>query len=581
MTHRTDTIRETIAVRLAEHVPLSAQELAALLQTPPSPEMGDYGLPCFSLAKTLRKAPNLIAQELGEQLGDVEGLREARAEGPYLNFFLDRPWATERLLRSIHELGAEYGSDDVGGGRRVVIEYSSPNIAKHMSVYHLRPTIIGSSLRRIYHRLGYETVGINFIGDWGTGFGKLVAAFERYQPGDAEALTVTELQDMYVRFCAEEESDPELQQAARDAFRRLEEGEPEAVRLWEAFKAVSLAEFEGAYVLLDVEFDVLTSESRYADQLGPRVDRMVADGLAVESEGAMIIPLGDDMPPCLVRKSDGASLYATRDICAAEDRWDEYEFAEHLYVVGSEQQLYFRQLKAALKALGHEWTDRIEHIHFGMMKFADESGDAVKGSTRKGITITLDEVLEEAVRKARQKIDENADRIDASADRDELAEQIGIGAAIFCQLSVRRVRDVLFDWDKILEFEGDTGPYVQYAHARLCSILRKAEEDVTPDADCARLDMPEEWTLVRHLERFPAAIRRAAAEHEPSILATYLLDLCADFSSYYSAGMKEPDRRVLCADAATRAARLLLVDAARHVIRSGLELLGIAAPERM
>jgi arginyl-tRNA synthetase len=578
-----EDLSRCVAEALAECLPLSADEVAGLIEVPPDPQMGDYALPCFTLAKQLRKAPNAIAAELQQAVALPEGVREARAVGPYLNFFVDRPWMTEAVLSCVRAEGDRYGSSEVGHGETVVIEYSSPNIAKHLSVYHLRSAIIGNSLSRIYGLLGYSPFGINFLGDWGTGFGKLVAAFEQYECGAAEDLSVADLQELYVRFSRDAEENADLQQAARDAFRRLEEGDPAAVGPWEAFKAVSLREYERVYSMLGISFDRYSSESSYADRLQPRLQRMREDGKAMESEGALVIPLDDaNMPPCMVQKSDGASLYATRDICAAEDRWDEFHFARMLYVVGGEQTLYFNQLKAALSKLGHDWADRIEHINFGMMRFLDpETGKATTGSTRRGVTILLDEVLDEAVAKAREKIDQNADRFEPDTDRDELAAQVGIGAVVFGDLSVRRMRDVVFDWDKMLDFEGDTGPYVQYAHARLCSIMRKAGEERPDRVDCARLDMPEEWVLVRHLSRFPDAVRRAGAENEPSVIAGYLLELCADFSSYYSAGMRDAALRVLCDDEATRAARLALVEAARQVIRTGLGLLGIAAPERM
>jgi arginyl-tRNA synthetase len=579
----TRALSETIAAALTEHVPLPADEIAGLLELPPDPGMGDYALPCFTLAKSLRKAPNAIAADLQERVVVPEGISEARAVGPYLNFFVDRPWLTEATLEAVAANGADYGSSPIGNGETVVIEYSSPNIAKHLSVYHLRSAIIGNSLCRIYQLLGYRALGINFLGDWGTGFGKLVAAFERYGCADAAELSVADLQEMYVRFSREAEQDPGLQQAARDAFRRLEDGDPTAVEPWQAFKAVSLREYERVYRMLGIVFDRYSSESSYADRLQPRVQRMRDEGKAVESEGALVIPLDDeDMPPCLVQKSDGASLYATRDICAAEDRWEEFHFARMLYVVGGEQTLYFNQLRAALRKLGHDWADRIEHVNFGMMRFLDpETGKATTGSTRRGVTVLLDEVLEEAIAKAREKIDQNADRFEPDTDRDALAAQVGIGAVIFGDLSVRRMRDVIFDWDKLLDFEGDTGPYIQYAHARLCSILRKADGERPESVDYSLLNTPEEWTLVRHLARFPEAVRRAGAENEPSVIASYLLELCADFSSYYSAGMRDAALRVLCDDDGVRAARLGLVEAARRVIRMGLGLLGIAAPERM
>jgi arginyl-tRNA synthetase len=576
-------IEDQLAAAVAESVPLSVDEVRALITTPPTADMGDYALPCFPLAKHLRKAPNAIAVELQRTVSLPAGIREARAAGPYLNFFADRPRLIEQILTRVRRDGERCGSDDVGGGRTVVIEYSSPNIAKHLGVHHLPGTIIGRTLCRVFERLGYKVVAINFLGDWGTGFGKLIAAVERYGVDDVAALTVDDMQALYVRYNREAEERPELTDAARAASLRLEQGEERAVRCWETFRAVSLAEFERAYERLGVSFDRYTPESDYRGRMDETLRVMQKGGIAVESEGALIVRFdSEDMPPLLVRTGDGRSLYGTRDITAAIDRWETYRFDRSVYVVGNEQTLYLNQLKAALRQMGHDWAERLVHVNFGLIKFRDaETGEARKGSTRRGELLLMQEVLDEAVERARAKIEENADRFDEGADLAELAEQVGIGAVLFRQMSVGRTRDVVFDWDRMLDFEGDSGPYVQYAHARLCSILRKAGGEPTPDADFSLLDMPEEWTLVRHLERFPEAVRRAAEEYEPSVIARYLLELCGDFSSYYSAGMREPERRVLCDDPRVRAARLLLVDAARYVIRSGLGLLGVAAPERM
>lgn len=581
------SIEELIARRLAEQVPLDESELARLLETPPSPEMGDYGFPCFALSKRLRRGPDAIAAELQGKVRLPDGVREARAAGPYLNFFVDRPILTARVLGLISHLGPQYGADDPGSGKAVVIDYGSPNIAKHLGVHHLPSAVIGRALYRIHEKLGYRCVGVNFLGDWGTSFGRLIAAVERYSIAEPERLTVSDLQELYVRYSGEAEESPELQQAARDAFRRLEEGDAGVARIWGAFKHVSLEEFDRIYGMLGVAFDRVTPESFYNDRIEPTIERLRAEGVAQESRGALIVPLEEEgLPPCMLRKSDGASLYLARDIAAAEDRWEEHHFEKALYVVGNEQLLHFRQLKAVLKRMGHEWADRVVHVNFGLIKFRDaETGQARVGSTRRGEMLLLEDVLSEAVSRARAKIQENLDRFEEGADLEALAAQVGVGALVFGELSTRRTRDVVFDWDRMLDFEGDSGPYVQYAHARLCSILRKAGlpdgRPVAADVDFARLDTPEEWALVRHLERFPRAVRRAADEYEPSVIAAFLLELCADFSSYYSAGMREPERRVLCQDAPTRAARLLLVDCARHVIGSGLRLLGVAAPARM
>lgn len=581
--HEPTSMEKLIADQLAAHLPLGASEVAELIQTPPEPDMGDYGLPCFTLTKYLHKAPNEIAEELAASVDLPEGILKAQTFGPYLNFFADRALMTERVLTQIQGAQAAYGQHDLGAGKTVVVEYGSPNIAKHLGIHHLPSAAIGRSLCQIFKKLGYNCVSVNFLGDWGTSFGRLIAAVERYADTDAKNLTISDLQDLYVRYTGESKLRPEMAQSARDAFARLESGEERATRLWSAFKSVSLEEFDRVYGMLGISFDRVTPESFYRDRIEDMLTRLREQGVAVESAGALIVLLDDfSLPPCMVQKSDGASLYATRDIPAAEHRWNEYEFDRSLYVVGNEQALYFKQLRAVLKKMGHEWADRIAHVNFGLIKFRDpETGQARIGSTRRGEMLLLEDVLSEAVSRARGKIEENLDRFEDGLNLDELAAQVGIGAVVFRQLATRRMRDVVFDWDRMLDFEGDTGPYVQYAHARLCSILRKAPQAVQPDVDFSRLGTAEEWVLVRHLQGFPAAVRRAAQEYEPSIIASYLLELCADFSTYYSAGMRESDRRVLCDDAVTRAARLLLVDATRHVIRNGLDLLGIAAPERM
>ena len=583
MMSQASSIREKIIEGLAKVAPLEPEDIDELLEVPPDPEMGDYALPCFTLASEMRKSPVDIAAELAEGFEVPENVSEVRGAGPYLNFSVDRGAMARQVLDSIRESRGAYGGSDIGNGKTVVIDYSSPNIAKHLGVHHLRSAIIGRALYRIFGALGYDCVGINHLGDWGTSFGKLIVACERYPELDPDTATVSDLQEAYVRFSREARDNPDLGDEAREAFRRLEEGDPEARRLWKRFKKVSLAEFERIYDMLGIEFDHYTPESFYLDRTQELLERLQQHGIAEESEGALVVDLEEhDLPPMMLRKQDETTLYATRDLCAAEYRREEYDFEWCFYVVGGEQKLHFDQLKTVLELMGHDWADHIEHVDFGLLKFIDEeTGQARKGSTRSGQMILLEDVLENGIQKAREKIRDNVDKLEAGADLDELAAQVGIGAVVFSDLCVNRSRDVIFDWDRMLDFEGDTGPYVQYAHARLCSILRKAGEDVDPGADCDRLELPEEWELIRKLEAYPGRVKAAARRRQPSVIANYLLELCSEFSSYYSAGMREPDRRVLCPDAQTRAARLLLVDAVRHVIHDGLQLLGVAAPERM
>jgi len=471
----------------------------------------------------------------------------------------------------------------------VVIDYSSPNIAKHLGVHHLRSAIIGRALYRIFEALGYRCIGINHLGDWGTSFGKLIAAFERYGDVDPKTATVSDLQRLYVRFSQEAEHNPALEEEARLAFRRLEQGEPRARELWQRFKAVSVAEFERVYNMLGITFDSYCPESFYLDMTEGLLKELEQAGLTRLSDDALIVPLEQfGLPPCMLRKADETTLYATRDLCAAIYRWGRYKFDLALYVVGAEQKLHFQQIKKVLELMGCGWAERIEHVDFGLLKFRDlETGRARKGSTRRGEMVLLEDVLCQGIQRARQKIQENLQKLDEATDVEELAAQVGIGAVVFSDLSVRRTKDVVFDWDRMLDFEGDTGPYVQYAHARLCSILRKAGRQPGESgrgegaADYGLLRLPEEWALVRLLEQYPSRVVAAADAREPSIIATYLLELCSRFSAYYSAGMREPERRVLCADAGVREARLSLVEAVRHAVSNALGLLGVAAPQRM
>jgi arginyl-tRNA synthetase len=559
-----------ITAALASAAELPADEIR--LEQPRSAEHGDFAFPCFPLAKALRKAPPAIAAELLPKVSaELEGI-SVTATGPYLNFKVDRATLAEALLGRIEAEGAEYGRSQEGAGKTVVIDLSSPNIAKPLSVGHLRSTVIGAAIQRIFDALGYETVGINHIGDWGIQFGKLVAAIDRWgDTVDLEHDPIRSLLALYVRYHDEEESDPELAEAGREAFRELESGKPGKVReTWKQLTALSLREFDKIYTRLGVTFDVVRGEAFYEPYLESTVERIVEAGVTEVSDGALIVSLEDEerkMPPCLLRKTDGTTLYATRDLAAAFHRWEEHAFHRCLYVVGGDQQLHFHQLKAVLRRMGLDWEERMEHIWFGMMRLPEG-----KMSTRKGQVVFLDDVLDRAVDEAARVIAEKNPEL---ADARDVAEQVGIGAVIFNDLKRERIKDVKFEWDEVLSFEGETGPYVQYTHARMASILRKvaAAGEGAAEPDWASLE--DSAALVLSLGRFPDVLRSAADHAEPSEITQYLLGLCRELNSWYAT------HRVLGEEPSLTAARLALVRASKSVIGNGLRLLGVSAPAEM
>jgi len=569
---------DTIRAALVELTALPADEVR--LETPRDAELGDLAFPCFALAKTLRKAPPAIAAELAEKLAPALERVEVRATGPYLNFRLDRAALAAEVLGAVEARAERYGSSDEGAGRRIVIDFSSPNIGKPIHVGNLRSTIIGAALGRIFDALGYETVGINHIGDWGSQFGKLVAALDRWgESVDLEHDATRALLELYVRFHKEVEGDPSLDEEAKAAFRELESGEEGHVReTWRRISAASLRDLDALYDRLGVRFDLTRGEAYFEPFLQETIERIRRTGITEESDGALIVDLSsesDDMPPCLLRKSDGTTLYATRDFAAVFHRWEEYAFDRCLYVVGSSQKLHFRQLRAVLARMGVEWVDRVEHVDFGMLSLPEG-----KMATREGKVVLVDEVLDRAVEEARRIIEANeAEKRERGKplleDPDAIAEEVGIGAVIFNDLKRERVKDVKFVWEEVLSFEGETGPYVQYTHARLASILRKADAAGAPrdGADLALLD--DAGGILLALGRFPAVLRSAADQAEPSEIAQYLLGLCREVSSWYTG------HRVLGQEAPLTAARLSLVSGAKTVIGNGLRLLGLAAPEEM
>jgi len=544
-------------------------ELRQAIEIPPSIQLGDYAFPCFPLAKVLRKAPQAIATDLAGAFHPTRLVREARATGPYVNFFVDHVAYNRMGLAAILEQGMAYGATTEGAGKTVVIDYSSPNIAKPFGVGHLRSTVIGNALYQIYAHLGYQVVRVNHLGDWGTQFGKLIVAFKRWgNEADLATHAIQTLYELYVRFHTEVESQPALEDEARDWFKRLEEGDPEARAIWQRFRDLSLQEFARIYERLGIGFDSLAGESFYEPRLEATIERIRQAGLTTVSDQALIVDLQSyNMPPCLLRKKDEATLYATRDLAAAIYRHETYAFTKMLYVVGADQRLHFQQVFKVLELMGFAWAQDCVHVDFGLIKF-----NATKMGTRRGNIIFLEDVLERAVELAAQIVDEkNPDLPDKRA----VAEAVGLGAVIFADLSTRRVKDVNFEWEKVLTFEGETGPYVQYTHARACSILRKANRAVALDADCSPLTQDEEFDLVRLLGNYPTVLQRAAESYEPFFVTDYLLTLSERFNKYYH------NYRILTDDPQVREARLLLVKAAQIVLQSGLQRLGIKAPEEM
>ncbi len=562
-----------IVSRLAAVTDLPEAEIADGLSTPPDPKMGDVAFACFVLSKRSGRKPNEIADDLAAQIPARGVIREGRAVGPYLNFFYRQTPFITWVLRAAHKEKERFGSSDAGRGRTVVIEYSSPNIAKHLAIHHVRTTMIGHALDRIHRALGYHVVGINFLGDWGTQFGILIAAYRRWGgPETLEGDPVANLNRLYVRFNEDTQSDPTLKEEGREWFRRLEQGDEEAVALWKKFREVSLAAFDRVYERLGVTFDVVSGESQYENEMPETIARLKEAGLAKEDAGALIVELkAYKMPPVMLRKSDGATTYHTRDLAAAQARWEQYRFARMIYVVGGDQKLHFRQVFKTLELMGCSWAGLCTHVDFGIIRMKGDAGSA-KMSTRGGRIVMLKDVLDEAVARVRKAIEEKNPDL---ADKDAVAEAVGVGAVIFNDLKRQRTKDVDFDWNNVLSFEGETGPYVQYAHVRLCSILRKYGRPVSDTADFALLTEPEEFDLAKALAGFNAVLRRAAESCEPCVVAQYLLDLCTRFSSYYHKHVVVGD------DPELTAARIALVDALRRTIANGLRLLGIGAPEEM
>jgi arginyl-tRNA synthetase len=563
--------QRAFAESIAAAAGLDPAEVATLLKTP-EPERGDFSLPCFPLAKRLRKSPAAVAAQLAAALPADPRFEAVEAVGPYLNARLAAAPFVAAQIGEIRERGPRFASTDAGRGQRVVVEYSSPNIAKPLGFHHLRSTMIGNALARIHRALGYEVVTLNFLGDWGKTFGLLGAAFEAFgDPARLEERGIAYLLELYLEANRRVAEDPAFDEEARAMFRRQEQGEARALELWRRFREISLAEFQRVYDRLGVAFDHVEGESRYRDDLDDVIEEVGRTAGTRLDQGALVVDMqyGPDEPPLMLRKSDGATLYATRDLAAARDRFARFDFARSLYVVGVEQRQHFQLLVRALSAMGCEWAPRVIHVSFGRVQGM---------STRRGNVVFLDEVLDEARDRARAKMLEAAE--ERELDVDAVSEAVGIGGVVFGDLKNLRNSDYSFDWEEILNPRGFTGVCVQYAHARCCSILRKAG-GAPAQADTSLLVAPEEIALVKELSRIPGAVEDAAADLEPSRLARAVYEAARGWNRYQQAGNADRDLRVLVEDGDLRAARLALVDAVRIALRRGLELLGVSAPDAM
>lgn len=559
--------KELIASELAKVIDsLDQDAILNLLEQPKSSDLGDIAFPAFSLAKVERKAPQAIAADIAEKI-DQSAFEKVVATGPYVNFFLDKSKISDQVIKSVIETGADYGQQDEGHGQNITIDLSSPNIAKPFSVGHLRSTVIGDALSNIFRKMGYNTIKINHLGDWGKQFGLLMVAYKKWGSKEAvEANPIDELLKLYVRINAEIENDPELDEEGRKWFKKLEDGDPEATELWQWFRDESLVEFNRIYKLLGVEFDSLNGEAFYNDKMDEAVQILEDKGLLKESKGASIVELDDvNLPPAMIKKSDGATLYITRDIATAMYRARTYNFVKNIYAVGQEQSNHFRQLKAVLKKMGFDWSDDMVHVDFGLV-----TKNRQKLSTRKGNIILLEPTLQEAISRAKAQIEEKNPELE---NKEEVAHAVGVGAVKFYDLKTDRRNGYDFDLEAMVSFEGETGPYVQYAYARIQSILRKA--NFTPSTDATySLSDPESWEIIKLLQDFSRVVKRAAENYDPSLIAKYAINLAQAFNKYYA------HTRILD-ESPERESRLALSYSTAVVLKEALRLLGVDAPEKM
>lgn len=566
-------IKEEIAKAIATSVNLDEKELVNYIEIPPNSDLGDFAFPCFKLAKELKKAPPMIATEIKEKITiDVNLIEKIEIQGGYLNFYINKQTLAKEVLTEVDNKKERYGSVNIGKEQNVVIDYSSPNIAKPFHIGHLRSTVIGGALYKIYKFLGYNSVGINYLGDWGIQFGKVMTGLELWKDEyDLTTNTIDAILKIYVRFSKEEKEKPEMTDLARKAFKKLEDGDVEALKTWKWLRELSLANYEKTYKLLNAKFDSYNGEAYYNDKMDKVVDELEQKGLLKDSQGARIVDLEEfGMPPCIIITSAGTTIYATRDLTSLEDRINKYNFAKALYVVGNEQQLHFKQVFKVLELMGYgEYAKKCEHIPFGLV--VDKDGEKI--GSRKGNSVLLEDILNEAIEKVRTIINEKNPDLE---DKEEVARKVGVGAIIFNDLSNSRIKDEIFDWDMLLNFQGETGPYIQYIYVRTKSVLNKA--GYVPninDIDFSKITEKEAFNIIKLLYSFSDVVIQAADKNEPSIISRYLIDLAQSFSNYYNG------YHIITDELAVQDARLYLTYAVGTVLKTGAELLGMEMPERM
>lgn len=570
----------TIAEHLQSHLEgFDTGQIADLLEYPPNPAMGDFSLPCFQFSKVLRKAPNVIAEQLKENFGSHPAIEKVESASGYVNFYLDRNRLAHDMLHAVLQPAVPFGSQNIGQGRNIVIDFSSPNIAKPFHVGHLRSTVIGRAIYNIYEFMGYHCIGVNHLGDWGTQFGKLIIAYQQWgDKSKVEAEGIDELLRLYVKFHDEADHHPELEDQARAWFVRLEQGDEEALSLWQWFKEISLKDFNRIYELLGVSFDSYAGESFYNDKMDAVVQELKDKELLEEDDGAMLVRLDEyGMPPALILKKDGGTLYHTRDITAALYRKNTYDFEKAVYVTGSAQSLHFQQWFKIIELMGYDWAKDLVHVPFGQVSL-----EGAKLSTRKGNVIMLEELLRQSIDKTKAIIESKNPDLE---NKEEVARMVGVGAIVFNDLSTNRIKDIVFSWDEVLNFDGETGPYVQYTYARGCSLLRKAREAgravgseaaIDPaSVDKALLGNEEAQNVLKQLYLFPEKVRQAMDKLEPSLISRYLVDLAQSFNRFYH------NCPILVEDTELRAARLALVESVSTVLRTGMRLIGLEAPEKI